>query len=124
MEKNFYNAGVFREVLSRMVISWGLIVFHVLLLLVSLATMLNRYLQHRWMSPIGLGLNMLVPVLIISIGLNYGVPAAAVSILLFFMYMVTMNTLVFNLIQRMDKSSALLEELKKKLGDQEPKKRK
>ena len=102
----------------------GLIIYHILLLVVSLATMLNRYKQSRWRPTIATALNLFVPVLIIYIGILYGVVPALISILLYLMYMVIMNTLIFNLIRRMDKSSALLEELKKKIGGADSEKKK
>ena len=101
--------------MTAMNIPLGLIIYHLLLLAISLFTMLNRYKQSRWRPMIAMALNLLVPVLIIYIGLLYGVVPALISILLYLMYMVIMNTLVFNLIRRIDKSSALLEELKKKI---------
>ena len=102
----------------------GLIIYHILLVAVSFFTMLNRYKQSRWRPTIATALNLFVPVLIIYIGVIYGVLSAIISVVLYLMYMVIMNTLVFSYLRKKDKSSDLLEELKKKLGDTDSGKKK
>lgn len=95
----------------------GLIVHHVLLVLGCFLIMANRYLNPRGKYIASIILNLFVTVIIVNLSLHYGIVSALISIILYLMYMIIMNKVVINIAGKMDKSDNLLEELKKKINN-------
>jgi hypothetical protein len=79
--------------------------------------MLNRYLNRSWRNKTSLLLNLFIAFILIQIIFRYGALPALISFFLYLMYMIIMNKVAFALVQRMDKSKDLMDELEKKLED-------
>lgn len=98
-------------------IQLGLVLSHCALVVLCFLLMLNRYLDRTWKNKTSLLLNLFIAFTLIQIIFRYGAIKGLISFLLYLMYMIIMNKIVFSLIQRMDKSKDLLDELEKKLKD-------
>jgi len=97
----------------------GLLIHHGLLLLGCFLIMANRYLNSRGKHIASILLNLFVTVIIVNLSLRYGIVSALISIVLYLMYMIIMNKVVINIAGKMDKSDNLMDELKKKINNDE-----
>jgi hypothetical protein len=77
--------------------------------------MINRYLNRKWKNTVSLILNLFIALVIVEIGLSHGIIKAIVSIILYLMYMISLNKIVIYMVGKIDKSTLLLDELKKKI---------
>ena len=67
---------------------------------------------------VSLILNLFIALLLVRIGLSFGITKALISIFLYLMYMIIMNKTIIYLVEKIDKSTVLLDELKKKIKKQ------
>lgn len=99
-------------------IPWKLILHHLILLFLCLLIMINRYINRKWKNTFSLILNLFIALLIVHIGISFGITKAFISIFLYLIYMIIMNKITISLVEKIDKSTVLLDELKKKIKKQ------
>jgi len=100
-----------------MEIQIGLVLSHITLLVLCFLLMLNRYLDRAWKNKTSLILNLFIAFTLIQIIFRYGTLKGLTSFFLYLMYMIIMNKVAFAIVQRLDKSKDLMDELEKKLKD-------
>lgn len=96
-------------------IQLGLILSHGALLVFCFLLMINRYIDRAWKNKLSLILNLFIAFTLIQIFFRYGALAGLISFFLYLMYMIITNKVAFAIVQRMDKSKDLMDELEKKL---------
>ncbi len=94
---------------------FGLVIHHAIMLLLCFLIMANRYLNPKSKYITSIILNLLITMVIVNLGLRYGMVSAIISIFLYLIYMIIMNKLILYITGKMDKSDTLLDELKKKI---------
>jgi hypothetical protein len=94
---------------------FGLFIHHAIMLLLCFLIMANRYLNPKDKYIASIVLNLLITVVIVNLGLQYGMVSAIISIFLYLIYMIIMNKLILYIAGKIDKSDTLLKELKKKI---------
>lgn len=98
-------------------IQLGLVLSHFALVVFCFLVMLNRYLDRPWKNKISLIVNLFIAFTLIQIIFRFGALKGLISFFLYLMYMIITNKIAFAIVQRLDKSKDLMDELEKKLKD-------